>query len=139
VLLKDKRVFILEDNVQNRVVYQMIMINNGGLAYCERWGNQALQHLESMRHVDLIILDLMLPGGVSGFDVCDQIRALPAYATIPIVAVSAMDPAIAIPQVRAKGFNGFIAKPIDNHSFPRLLNDILEGKEVWHTGERALI
>jgi CheY-like chemotaxis protein len=83
--------------------------------------------------VDLIILDLMLAGGMSGFAVFDQIRDLPQFNEVPIIAVSAMDPAIAIPQVRQKGFVGFIPKPISAREFPRQVAKTIEGERIWAT------
>jgi len=55
------------------------------------------------------------------------------------VAVSAMDPSVAIPQARQKGFSGFIAKPIDNRLFPQQIAQIIEGEQVWSIGERRII
>jgi len=87
--------------------------------------------------VDLIVLDLMLAEGVTGFDLFDQIRGIEKYAAVPIIAVSAMDPSIAIPKLRKQGFSGFIAKPIDNVQFPRQLACIIAGETVWSVGERT--
>ena len=83
-------------------------------------------------------LDLMLKDNVSGFDLYDEIRSLPKYADVPIVAVSAIDPSIAIPKTRAKGFSGFIAKPIDSHLFAKQIAALLEGEQIWYAGERML-
>ena len=136
MFLKDKRIFIVEDNMQNRVVFQMAFIRHGALVDFERRGRETLARLNEIPGVDLIILDLMLSEGVSGFDLYDEIRAVPKYAATPIVAVSAMDPSLAIPKTLAKGFSGFIAKPIDNHLFPKQIARIMEGEAVWYAGER---
>jgi len=138
MLLKDKRIFIVEDNMQNRIIFQMALIRHGASVDFERWGQGTILHINNLSRIDLIILDLMLADGVSGFDIFDQIRTVPKYDHVPIVAVSAMDPAIAIPKVREKGFSGFIAKPIDNHLFPNQLLSVIKGEQVWHTGERHL-
>jgi len=138
MLLKGKSIFIVEDNAQNRVIFQMTLIRHGALVDFERWGADTVTRLSNLPAVDLIILDLMLANGLSGLDVCEQIRALPKYAKIPIVAVSAMDPAVAIPQVQSKGFNGFIAKPIEKNLFPAQLGTILDGKQVWHWGRETM-
>jgi len=138
MLLKDKRIFIVEDNLQNRIVFQMALAREGASVDFERWGRDALDHLNNTTRVDLILLDLMLAEGISGFEVCAQIRAVPDYANIPIIAVSAMDPAIAIPKVRKQGFAGFIAKPINVSLFPKQLSAILSGEQVWYAGERNL-
>jgi CheY-like chemotaxis protein len=136
MLLKGKSIFIVEDNAQNRIVFQMSLIRHGALIDFERWGADTIVRLRNLPKVDLIILDLMLAEGVSGFDVYDQIRTLPKYAKVPIVAVSAMDPAVAVPKVQSKGFNGFIAKPIEKNLFPFQIGSVLDGKQVWHWGKR---
>lgn len=135
--IRGKRIFIVEDNLENRVVFQMIFIKHGGIVTFERWGRETVFHLNAMTSVDLILLDLMLPQGHSGFDIFREIRTLPRYETVPIIAVSAMDPAIAIPKAQAHGFSGFIAKPIDAHLFARQVASILEGEQVWYAGTRA--
>ncbi|MEO8608008.1 MAG: response regulator [Chloroflexota bacterium] len=136
MLLKGKHIFIVEDNMQNRVIFQMSFIRHGAVVDFERRGRETLARLNELAEVDLIILDLMLAEGVSGFDLYDEIRALPKFAKTPIVAVSAMDPGIAIPKTLSKGFSGFIAKPIDNHLFPKQILKIIEGEPLWYAGER---
>lgn len=139
MLLKDRHIFIVEDNSQNRIVFQMALVRHGAAVDFERSGQDTLYQLGRLSRIDLIIIDLMLPGGISGFDVFDDIRSLERYANIPIVAVSAMDPAVAIPKARAKGFAGFIAKPIDNRLFPKQIAQVIEGVPVWHAGERNTV
>lgn len=134
--LRDKHILIVEDNLQNRVIFQMCLMREGALIEFERWGRDTLFRLKTMRLVDLIVLDLMLADGISGFDLFDDIRAVPAYAETPMIAVSAMDPNIAIPKARAKGFSGFIAKPIDSQIFAKQLASIIAGETVWYTGEQ---
>jgi CheY-like chemotaxis protein len=136
MLLKDKHIFIVEDNLQNRVVFQIALVKYGAVVDFERWGKDVPFCLRRLSHIDLIILDLSLSHQISGFDVCDEIRTLPEFAHIPIVAVSAMDPAIAIPEARLHGFAGFIAKPIDAHLFPTQIASLIAGEEVWFVGEK---
>lgn len=137
--LQGKTLFLVEDNLQNRVIFQMSLLRHGAVVEFERWGRDTLPRLKRMNSVDLIILDLMLADGVSGFDLFTAIRGLPEYTTTPIVAVSAMDPAIAIPRVRAQGFSGFIAKPIDDRLFAQQIEQIINGEQVWYAGERFML
>ena len=135
MLLKGKNIFIVEDNAQNRIIYQTVLMIQGATLEFDRWGREAEMHLQTFKHFDLIILDLMLPGGVTGYDVFDQIRQLPGFADVPIVAISAADPSTAIKETREKGFSGFIAKPIDMILLPEQLVRIIEGEQVWYGGE----
>ncbi len=61
----------------------------------------------------LILLDVVLPGGVDGFELCRQICRLPEFETVPVVFVTALDS----PQDEAKAFAAggaaFIRKPFD--------------------------
>jgi len=139
MLLQGKNLFLVEDNLQNRVIFQMCLIRHGAIVEFERWGRDTQSRLKRMTPPDAIILDLMLADGVSGFDLIDEIRGLPAYKTTPIVAVSAMDPESAIPKARTKGFSGFIAKPIDDRLFALQIAQIMSGESVWYTGERFLL
>lgn len=134
MLLQGKRVFVVEDNVLNRVVVKIILIKHGAQVEFERAGKETLHRLQQFGPVDLIIMDLMLTEGVSGYELCEQVHALPGYERTPIVAVSATDPAVGIPRTRAKGFSGFIAKPIDDGQFPKQLVQIMEGQQVWTAG-----
>ncbi|HEX2907780.1 MAG TPA: response regulator [Phototrophicaceae bacterium] len=134
MLLQGKRIFIVEDNPLNRATYQMVTVLHGAQLEFERWGRDTLRRLKQVGQVDLVILDLMLPGGVSGYDVFQEIHNAPEFAAIPIIAVSAAEPSTALVKTRQLGFSGFIAKPIDDDLFPKQLAQILAGKQVWDAG-----
>jgi CheY-like chemotaxis protein len=134
--LENKRIFIVEDNLQNRVIFQILLTGEGARIEFDRWGRDTIARLQGFAPVDLIILDLMLGGGVTGYDIFDQIRTFPGFTKTPIIAISAADPAIAIPKAQEKGFNGFIAKPLDDALFSQQLLTILDGGEVWYAGGR---
>jgi CheY-like chemotaxis protein len=132
--LEGKRIFYVEDDVKNRSLVQIILEQAGATIGFERWGkDQTLPRLRAFAPVDLILLDLMLPRGVTGYDVFDAIRAEPEFAHVPIVAISASDPSIEIPRTRARGFAGFISKPIDLQSFPTQISTLINGQQIWET------
>lgn len=73
-------------------------------------GREALQVLESTA-VDMVLLDLSMPG-MSGMEVCQNIRANKALAELPVIAYTAH----AQPEDRrnfiASGFNEVVIKPV---------------------------
>jgi CheY-like chemotaxis protein len=135
--LKNKRIFYIEDNVQNRALIQLLLEQNGAMVSFERWGDHEdiQRRLAAFEQIDLILLDLMFPKNVSGYDIFDFLRGLPAYAQVPIVAISAADPATEMNKARAKGFSGYISKPISLIHFPEQISQILDGKPVWYAGD----
>ena len=135
MILKNKHLFIVEDNPANRVVYQIMMMRNGAKVTFDRWGQDTIAKMKQSGTIHLIILDLMLPKGNSGFDIFDDIRAVLDYSDIPIVAVSASDPASAIPKAQQLGFSGFIAKPINDDIFPDQILRLMAGEKIWYAGD----
>jgi CheY-like chemotaxis protein len=136
MLLTDKRIFVVEDQLDNRAIIRILLEENGAKVSFDRWGNDTIRLLHSFAPVDLILLDLMFPNKLTGYDIFDRIRAISEFANVPIVAVSAADPSEAIPKTKSKGFAGFIAKPVDYDLFPHQLVQVLNQESVWHIGER---
>ncbi len=134
MLLTEKRIFIIEDNIDNRIIIQVLLEQSGAQTSFERWGGaDSIRRLHEFAPIDLIVLDLMFPNHVTGYDVFDRIRKEAEFAHVPIVAVSASDPTTEIPRLREKGFAGFIAKPVDYDLFPRQLVKIMNHESVWHS------
>lgn len=132
ITLKGKRIFVVEDNLDNRQVMQLALAPAGATLAFDIWGAQTVIHLLAHWPVDIVLLDLMFPRNINGYDIYDKIRAEPRFGRLPVVAVSASDISTAIPKCKAKGFSGFIAKPIDIEAFPDQLVRILQGEEIWY-------
>lgn len=62
---------------------------------------------------DLILLDLGLPAG-DGFAVMERLRTSPTLAAIPVVVLTARDPALHARRARSAGAVAFLQKPADN-------------------------
>jgi len=127
-------VLVIEDNANNLMV-TTDFLRMIGVKYinARASGWQALKLAENLSRVDLILLDLQLPYE-DGYTVLGRIRANPKLRDTRVVAVTAN----VFPQeeVRARkaGFNGFIGKPLDMEVFPRQIQALLAGQEIWMMG-----
>ncbi len=137
-LLNDKRILIVEDDVTNMAVYNAILRGSGAMILQDFWNSDTMSLLVKTLPIDIILLDLMLRRQISGYTIFDHIKADPRLAHIPVVAVSAADPTVEIPKARARGFIGFIGKPVDPLLFPRQIADCLAGIPVWYS-QTALV
>jgi CheY-like chemotaxis protein len=115
----------------NQTITQMLLTTSGAIVSYDRWGLDAIKRMEAFAPIDLVLLDLMFPDNITGYEIFERIRDLEKFENIPIVAVSASDPSDAIPRTQAKGFAGFIRKPIDFVKFPEQIQKILGGEPVW--------
>lgn len=61
---------------------------------------------------DLVILDLMMPG-VTGFEVCEQLRSYPSTRSVPILALTGYDTLQNEEKIKAAGATGYMAKPFE--------------------------
>ena len=129
--LKGKHIFVIEDNQGNRAIMMTILQMAGARTYFDQWGTHTLDRIREADTVDLILMDLMLPQGVSGYDIFEQLQADEELAEIPVVIVSASDPAIEMKKARKMGFQGFISKPVNYARFAALIARILDGEQIW--------
>jgi adenylate cyclase len=84
---------------------------------------------------DLVLLDVMMPG-MSGYEVCAAIRADPAHAMLPVVLVTALDPA----QERVKGLEAgaddFLNKPVAQAELLARVRSLLRIKQLYDQVQR---
>lgn len=133
--LKDKSIFIVEDDPANMAVYAVVLKRHGARVIQDHWNAGTIDMIHRFMPVDVILMDLMLRRGTSGYDIIDQLDAQPELADIPVVIVSASDPAVEIPHAQEKGCAGFISKPINMNLFPQQIASCLNGDPVWDTGQ----
>jgi signal transduction histidine kinase/ActR/RegA family two-component response regulator len=74
---------------------------------------------------DLILMDVHLPG-MNGIDALKVLRADPATAGIPVIAVSASAMSHDIALAMSNGFFRYVAKPIDIAEFSAAIDSALE-------------
>lgn len=110
-----KTVLIVEDNELNMKLFHDLLDAYGYLTVQTRNGLDALT-LARVHRPDLILMDIQLPE-VSGLEVTRQIKADPALADIPVIAVTAFAMKGDEERIREGGCEDYIAKPISVVSF----------------------
>ena len=76
-------------------------------------GGEALARLgATSQEFDCILLDIQMPG-MSGVDLCQHIRSLPAYRRTPIVMITAMTGKRFIDDAFSAGATDYITKPLE--------------------------
>ncbi len=90
-----------------------------------------LSLLEKEHDVDLLLLDLKMPGanGMSGL-----IQLRNQYPDLPIVVISASEEVTVVKQVRSHGAFGFIPKSSDMRALISALHQVLEGEPFFPEG-----
>jgi len=103
-------VLIVDDEPENLELLEAVLTPAGHTIRKAGGGREALQAVEQ-ELPELILLDLMMPG-VSGFDVCEMLRASERTARIPIIIVTALDQVPVKERVLGLGADDYLTKPI---------------------------
>ncbi len=111
-----EKILVVDDMPVNVKLLADLLTVKGYTVVTAANGAEALTKVDK-EQPGLVLLDVMMPG-MSGYDACRKIRENPATAMLPIIMVTALDPA----QERVKGIEAgaddFLTKPINQ---PELL------------------
>jgi two-component system cell cycle response regulator DivK len=115
-----RRVLLVEDNEDNRIIYRMILEHHG-YDVIEAHDGQAGIDLARSGEPDLILMDISLPV-MDGWEATRVLKADLSTSTIPIVALTAH--ALRSDEAKAAeiGFDAFIRKPAE----PKLVLEIVQ-------------
>jgi len=117
-------ILIVEDNEKNmKLVRDVLQVK--GYATLEAGTGEDGIRLAAEHHPDLILMDIQLPG-ISGIDTLKALRADPATADIPAIAVTASVMQQDRNLITGAGFDGYLGKPLNLKEFLETVKAMLE-------------
>ena len=119
-----KLILIVEDNEKNMKLVRDIL-QAKGYATVEAVTGEDGVRLAAERKPDLVLMDIQLPG-ISGIEALRQLRANPATAAIPAVAVTASVMQQDRNLITEAGFDGYLGKPINLKEFLETVRKMVE-------------
>ena len=129
VVSRQGRILVVDDTPVNLKLLADLLTAKGYSVTTAASGAEALEKIDGAAP-DIVLLDVMMPG-MSGYDVCRKIRENPATAMLPVVMVTALDPA----QERVKGIDAgaddFLTKPINQPELLARVRSLLRVKQLW--------
>ena len=110
--LSGKTILLAEDDMRNAFSLIAVLNSYNVQIIHANDGKEALQKLNEGKSIDMILMDIMMPG-MNGYEAMEEIRKKPKYKDIPIIAITAK----AMKGDREKcieaGASAYISKPID--------------------------
>ncbi len=131
-----KRILIVDDEPRDAILLENILISLGYKADTANSGQEALDKLNS--EVDLVLLDVLMPG-LTGFQVCREIRRRPEFVDLPVIMVTVLDGREERLRAVQAGANDFISKPVDKLELHVRLGGLLKMKEARDTLKRQAV
>ncbi len=106
------RILVVDDNPSNlRVVVDVLKKNGDYLIRIAENGEVALEQVKKFVP-DLILLDVMMPG-ISGYEVCAQLKQQEAYRKIPVLFLTALSETNDLVKGFEVGGADFLNKPFE--------------------------
>lgn len=133
------KILVADDEKGIRMMLMDMLTIDGYDVYEAVNGEDAIEKFQEVQP-DLVLMDWMMPG-LSGFDACREIRALPTGKNTPVLMLTAMEDANSIEQALEVGAADYVTKPIRwpllRHRVHRLLESSI--KEEVTSRERNLL
>jgi len=85
-----KKILVIEEDASLFKAYQEMFRLEEVNVVGANTGQEGLNLIHSEKP-DIIILDIMLPGGMNGFDVLEQLKRNPATRQIPVIVITNLD------------------------------------------------
>lgn len=117
------RVLVVEDNPVNLELVTELLEQEGCEALAAESADAGLR-LAAAERPDLILMDLQLPG-MTGYEATRRLKADPATATIPVVALTAHAMRGDDAAAKEAGCDGYLTKPLSTQAFRETLRRLL--------------
>ena len=114
-----RRVLVVEDNPDNRYTVRVVLESAGFDVSLAPGGAEGIEAAKQ-HQPDVILMDMMMPG-MDGYEATRQLRKLPAFAHVPIVALTASAMKGDADRCLEAGSSHYLSKPFDPEGLVQLL------------------
>ncbi|QOY93439.1 response regulator [Massilia sp. UMI-21] len=111
-VFEGRTILLVDDDVRNVFALTSALESRGAKVEVGRNGFEAIDKLDQVPGIDLVLMDVMMPG-MDGLEATRRIRADGRFDRLPIIAITAKAMKDDQEQCLAAGANDYLAKPID--------------------------
>lgn len=122
-VLSGKKILITDDDVRNIFSLTKALEKYKVEVIVAMDGKHALEQINHNPDVDVILMDMMMPE-MDGYDTIKEIRKMPAFKKLPIIAITAKSMIGEREKCITAGASDYISKPVD-------IDQLLSLLRVW--------
>src|SRR5436190_9162176 len=125
--LKKETVLVVEDHLDTRELFALMLAHEGCEVRQGENGNEALALLDQAQP-DVLLVDLMMPE-MDGIELIRRVRQMPEFGSLPIVATTALTGAI-IELAALAGATVAMMKPFEPGQVVGAVRDAMQKQKV---------
>jgi two-component system cell cycle response regulator len=123
------RILVVDDLEANRRLLEAKLTSEYYDVLTAQRGEEAVQ-LARREKPDLILMDVMMPGGIDGYEACRRLKSLPETRHIPVVILTTLDDRDNKVRGLQAGAEEFLPKPIDDVQLMARVKSLISLKVV---------
>ncbi|MEP3481440.1 MAG: response regulator [Fuerstiella sp.] len=134
--LSGSRILIADDNEQNRELLDAYLADEDFEILMAADGQETLEVVDA-NEPDLILLDIMMPR-MSGYEVCEKLKADAEKRKIPVLMVTALNEMGDIEKAVNSGCDDFLTKPVNQLELKTRVRSLLRVRHLSNERDRLL-
>lgn len=111
-VFEGRRILLVDDDVRNIFALTSALEQRGAIVEIGRNGREALEKLDRVADIDLVLMDVMMPE-MDGLEATRRLRQDPRFEKLPVITVTAKATRDDQEQCLAAGASDYLAKPVD--------------------------
>jgi CheY-like chemotaxis protein/signal transduction histidine kinase/CHASE3 domain sensor protein len=111
-LFEGRRILLVDDDVRNIFALTSALEQRGAVVEMGRNGREALDKLDQVQDIDLVLMDVMMPE-MDGLEATRRLRQDPRFGKLPVIAITAKAMKDDQAQCLSAGASDYLAKPVD--------------------------
>jgi signal transduction histidine kinase/DNA-binding response OmpR family regulator len=135
--LHRRKVLIVDDDVRNIFSLTAALEQHGMEVTFAENGREGIEKLKSTPGIDIMLVDIMMPQ-MDGYETMQEIRKLPQYRDLPLIAVTAKAMKGDREKCLEAGATDYVSKPVDMDQLLAVLRVQL-GRSTYNVGDGEIV
>ena len=118
------RVLVIDDESTVGVILRLALGIKGHQTIAAEDGRTGIE-MARAEHPDAIVLDMMMPGGLCGYDVLGELRNAAELDAVPVLVLTAITRSMELQRCLSEGADAVMTKPFDPLDVANAIDQLL--------------